>query len=75
MQEDCPLKVDANPLWTNTKSITMYAFDPEDQEFTDVTTTYAPPAYDNGVSESQDSGLMTQAHRVRVHWGGQHRAG
>ena len=75
MQEDCPLKVDANPLWTNAKSITMYAFDQEDQEFTDVTTTNAPPSYLNGDVESQESGLTTQARHVRVHWGGRLRAG
>ena len=35
----------------------MYSFDPEDQEFTDVTSTITPPLYDNVDAESQDSGL------------------
>ena len=57
MEEDYTLKVEADPLWTDAASITMYAVDPEDQEFTDVTDT--PPPYNNEMQNQKtvDSGM------------------
>ena len=58
MEEDHPLKTDVNPLWKNAESSrTVYAYDPEDQELTDVANMDGSSFYDNGDAESQDSGF------------------
>ena len=52
------MKMDANPLWKNAESSrTVYAYDLEDQEITDVANMDGSFFYDNGDTESQDSGF------------------
>ena len=53
------MKSDVNPLWSEPAelSITIYSYDPEDQEPSEVAILDASALYDNGDMESQDSGF------------------